>query len=582
MMRRLTLCLAALILSRAVAQVPSDAEIRKILVDRIGSENLGIGMVVGVVDANGRRIVAYGSLAKNDNRRLDGDTVFEIGSMTKVFTSLLLMDMTRRGEVALTDPVSKFLPPSVKMPERNGRKITLADLSTQSSGLPRLPNNMAPKDPANPYADYTVQQMYDFLSRYELTRDISSKYEYSNLGVGLLGHVLSLRAGMSYEELVRSRISDPLGMTNTRITLTEETKARLAVGHNGALTPVSNWDLPTLAGAGALRSTTNDMLAFLAANLGYVKTPLAQAMADEVSIRRPTTIPDMEIAYAWHIQTKDGSSIIWHNGGTGGYRTYMGYDPKARVGVVVLSNIADAGPDDIGRHLLNASYPLLKVVPPAEHKEITLAPKTLDGYVGTYQLAPSALLTVSRDSDRFYAQLTGQPKFELFAESDRKFFLKVVDAQLTFDVNAQGAATQVTLHQNGGDMVAKRLSDSDVKHAQDATQAREAETAKRIKDQSPMPESEAVVRAAIKGLQSGAVDYDRMSPALAAATRQQLPQIQAMIVGLGSLEKLSFKGVGPGGLDIYHIKFEKGTLEYRILLGPDGKIEGANIRPVNE
>ncbi len=355
----------------ALAQPPSDAEIRKILMERVGNDSSGMAIVVGVIDANGRRVIAYGSLARNDKRRLDGDTVFEIGSMTKVFTSLLLMDMTRRGEVALADPASKYLPPGVKIPERNDRKITLADLSTQSSGLPRMPANFAPKDNANPYADYSVQQMYDFLSGYRLTRDIGSQYEYSNLGVGLLGHVLSLRAGMSYEALVRLRICDPLGMANTRITLTPDMKAHLAVGHSETLAAVANWDLPTLAGAGALRSTANDMLTFLAANLGYLKTPLAPAMEDEVSVRRSAGSPGLEIAYAWHIQTKDGNAIIWHNGGTGGYRTYMGYDPKARVGVVVLSNISTpAGQDDIGRHLLNASYPLLKVSPPAEHAEI--------------------------------------------------------------------------------------------------------------------------------------------------------------------------------------------------------------------
>lgn len=167
--------IAILCCAAAFAQPPSDAEIRKILAERVGGENLGIGIVAGVIDANGRRVVAYGSLAKDDRRRLGGDTVYEIGSMTKVFTSLLLMDMVRRGEVALTDPVSKYLPATVKIPERNGRQITLADLSTQSSGLPRMPTNFAPKDPGNPYADYSVQQMYDFLSGYQLTRDIGSQ-----------------------------------------------------------------------------------------------------------------------------------------------------------------------------------------------------------------------------------------------------------------------------------------------------------------------------------------------------------------------------------------------------------------------
>jgi CubicO group peptidase (beta-lactamase class C family) len=174
-------------------------------------------------------------LAKGDPRQLNGDTVFEIGSVTKVFTSLLLMDMVQRGEIALTDPVSKFLPLIVKMPERNGKKITLADLSTQTSGLPSMPANMSPKDPVNnPYADHTVDQLYQFLSDFQLTRDIGSQYEYSNLGVGLLGHVLALRAGSSYGDLVRSRISKPLEMSSTSIALSPDMTARLAVGHNGA------------------------------------------------------------------------------------------------------------------------------------------------------------------------------------------------------------------------------------------------------------------------------------------------------------------------------------------------------------
>jgi serine-type D-Ala-D-Ala carboxypeptidase/endopeptidase len=205
----------ALLLQTAFAQssadspLPPDSEIRQILATRVGGENLGIGMVVGVIDAKGRRVVSYGSLAKDDKRPLNGDTVYEIGSMTKVFTSLILMDMVQKGEVALTDPISKYLPATVKVPERNDKKITLADLSTQSSGLPRMPTNFTPTDALNPYADYSVEQMYQFISGYELTRDIGEKYEYSNLGVGLLGHVLTLRAGKDYETLVRSASATP-------------------------------------------------------------------------------------------------------------------------------------------------------------------------------------------------------------------------------------------------------------------------------------------------------------------------------------------------------------------------------------
>src|SRR5579862_4914214 len=238
---------AALAQAPVDSPVPSDAEIRKILADRIGAENLGSALVVGVIDSKGRRVISYGSLAKDDKRPLNGDTIYEIGSMTKVFTSLVLMDMVQKGEIAVTDPVSKYLPATVKVPERNGKKITLQDLSTQSSGLPRMPANFAPKDPANPYADYTPEKMYEFLSGYQLTRDIGAQYEYSNLGVGLLGHALTLRAGSSYEAMVKSRILDPLGMNNTRVTLTPEMKARLAIGHAAALSVVPNWDIDALA-----------------------------------------------------------------------------------------------------------------------------------------------------------------------------------------------------------------------------------------------------------------------------------------------------------------------------------------------
>ena len=569
---------AAFAQAAAESPFPPDSEIRQILASRVGPENNGIAIVVGTIDAKGRRIVSYGSLAKDDKRPLNGDTVFEIGSMTKVFTSLILMDMVQKGEVALTDPVSKFLPAGVKMPERNGKQITLQDLSTQSSGLPRMPSNFSPKDNANPYADYSVDQMYQFLSGYQLTRDIGAQYEYSNLGVGLLGHVLTLRAKMDYESLVTARVLRPLEMTGTRITLTPQMKARLAIGHNDAGTAVANWDIPTFAGAGALRSTANDILTFLAANLGYTKTPLASAMAAEVSIRRPTGTPNMEIAYAWHVLSKEGRSIIWHNGGTGGYRTFMGYDPKTRAGVVVLTNISTAaGGDDIGRHLLDASYPLQKVEPPKEHKEVTVDAKLLDRYAGKYQM-PNAIMAISRDGDQLSIQLTGQPKVPMFPESDRKFFLKVVDAQITFDSDAQGKTTQAVLHQGGRDIAAKRLDDAEAKKSEDDIAAREASRAKRFKDQTAVPGSDAALRRVVEELRAGQPKYDLMTPQFADVTRQQLTQLQANVTKAGAVQSVTFKGVGQGGMDIYEVKFEHGTMEWRIFLEPDGKVSGMLFR----
>src|SRR5882724_4946399 len=240
-------------------------------------------------------------------------------------------------------------------------------------------------------------------------------------------------------------------------------KARLAVGHDDKLKTVANWDLPTLAGAGALRSTANDMLTFLGANLGLIKTPLGDAMTAMLNVRRPSGAPGLEIALAWHISGAAGqdSTIVWRNGGTGGYRTFIGYDPKKRAGVVVLSNAETAtGVDDIGLHLLNPKAPLLgesAFQPPKQRKEIAVDPKLFDKYAGRYQLASNFVLTMTREGDHLFTQATGQPKFELFAESDTEYFLKVVDAQVTFEVDAAGVVNQVVLHQAGRNTPAKRI-----------------------------------------------------------------------------------------------------------------------------
>lgn len=436
------------------ATPPSDAEIRKILVDRIDVQKQDVGIVAGVIDEHGRRIVSYGSFDTSGKHGVDGDTIFEIGSMSKVFTALLLADAVQRGEVKLDDPAAKYLPPDVKLPERNGKAITLADLATHTSGLPRLPSNLTPANPNNPYADYTVEKMYDFLSHYESPRDPGAEYEYSNLGAGLLGHILTLRTKLDYATLVRKRITEPLGMKNTFVTVPADLQSRFATGHNEERKAAEHWDLPALAGAGALRSTANDMLTFLAACLGYTKSsPLKPAMTSMLHTRRPAGT-GMTIALGWHIaKTASGDELVWHNGGTGGFRSHMGFDPKSRTGVVVLSNSATRnGIDDIGRHLLDPTAPLA-----IAQTQVAANPELFDHLVGRYELAPNFVLTITRDGDHLYLQATNQPRFEIFPKSDREYFLKVVDAQITFDADVDGRAPSLTLHQNGRHMPGKRI-----------------------------------------------------------------------------------------------------------------------------
>jgi serine-type D-Ala-D-Ala carboxypeptidase/endopeptidase len=358
--------------------------------------------------------------------------------------------MIEKGEVKPDDPVAKFLPATVKVPSRNGRQITLLDLSMQVSGLPRLPDNLKPADPANPYADYDAAKLYGFLSRYTLTRDPGEKYEYSNLAVGLLGHALALKAGMPYEELLRRRIFDPLGMSGTSITLSEAQKKRLAPGYNGSLKPVKNWDFAALAGCGAVRSTVNDMLKFVAANLELTDTPLKAAMRRMRSVRKEIGAEDLQIGMAWHVFTKFDTLIWWHNGGTYGYRSFVGFNPAKKEGVVVLCNTFMDN-DDLGRHILESRYPVAGFTKEAPRKEIQVDAAVLEKYVGEYELTPAFKIAVTREGAQLFVQATGQPRFEIYAQSESEFFLKVVDANVTFLPDA------LILHQGGMDQKAKKV-----------------------------------------------------------------------------------------------------------------------------
>jgi CubicO group peptidase (beta-lactamase class C family) len=244
--------------------------------------------------------------------------------------------------VQLSDPISKYLPPEVHVPTRNGKQITLLDLATHHSGLPRMPANFS--------WDYSNQQMFDFLSHYELTRDPGEKYEYSNYAVGLLGQILALRAGTDYETLLRTRITEPLGMTRTAVHLTPAMQSELAPGHNVAMKSAAAWEVPALAPAGGIRSTANDLLIFLAAEMGILHSPLQPAMKRMLSVHRPATA-NVDVALGWHV-TQGAGRVFFHNGQTNGYFAFLGFDASRKVGIVVLSN-STASIEDIAWQVLH-------------------------------------------------------------------------------------------------------------------------------------------------------------------------------------------------------------------------------------
>ena len=455
MKRSVRSVLIALFISTVLSGAQDLGGLKALLLNRTDENHKAVGIVVGLVDATGERFLAAGATAPGGSVAPDADTVFEIGSITKVFTSLVLADMVVRGEVKLDDPVAKFLPSTVKVPERDGKKITLLDLSNQVSGLPRMPDNFKPADMGDPYIDYSPAQMYEFLAKVQLARGIGEKYEYSNLGVGLLGHALALRAGTSYEELVRKRVLEPLGMSDTAIALPERLKARLAAGTGPNLSPVKNWNFDAIAGAGALRSTARDMLKFLTAAAGLRETPLRRAFDLMLKTERPTGLADLTVGMGWHIWRKYGTEIVWHNGGTGGYRSWAGFDPAKKAGVVVLCNTS-FGVDDLGCWTLEPKWPVARFKPPVARTAIAVDEKTLQAYAGEYELEQGVTAVITLSGGKLHVKSPGQAEAVYEAWSPTEFFRRG-GREITFYKDAAGAVTHFVLHYEGLDHEAKKI-----------------------------------------------------------------------------------------------------------------------------
>jgi CubicO group peptidase (beta-lactamase class C family) len=414
-----------------------------------------VGCVVGVIDGGKKEVYGFGEVTRGDGRMPDGSTIYEIGSMTKAFTGMLLADLVERGEVELEAPLQDLLPEGVTAPVAKEEPITLLHLATHTSGLPRMPDNFEPADAANPYADYDTKRMFDFLSGHKLRR-APGKYEYSNYGMGLLGAVLAARAGKSYEELLTERILRPLGLDDTRMTLTEDDRDRLAPPYNAELRPDRNWDLGALAGAGGLRSTVDDCLKLLDAALATdAGEPSAAAKAIQASwVRRHGKPGEISIGLGWH-QARDG--VTWfHDGMTGGYSSCMYAYPPKRMGIVVLTNSAVGHTAALAEKILQSMLGM-DVDPIAPRKAVPVDREVLEKYVGKYSILPWFGITVTLEDDKLMAQATWQEKFQLFPESPTKFFYKVVDAQITFVEEDDGTVKRLMLRQNGRDLPAVKV-----------------------------------------------------------------------------------------------------------------------------
>lgn len=331
------------------------AEVKENIKRRV-DQGINTGIVVGVITPKGTEFFSYGYKSLISKELINENSVFEIASISKTFTGIMLAEMVVNDDLTLNDPLQNLLPSEVKVPTRNQENILLVHLANHTSGLPRMPANFNMSNLINPFVNYSEEHSYEFLNSYELPRDIGLNYEYSNYGFGLLGHALATKEEMTYKDLLLGKICEPLKLNHTNTVFTPDMIANLAKGHKLGV-EVTNWDYQScFAGAAGIRSTPGDMVKYLSYNMGLLPTNLSKAM--QLSHKNTRVNGESpQIGLAWNITPLDEMEIVWHDGETGGYRSFIGFQKNGNKGVVVLTN-SNADINDIGMHLLEPSNSL--------------------------------------------------------------------------------------------------------------------------------------------------------------------------------------------------------------------------------
>ena len=336
------------------------------------------------------------------------------------------------------------------VPSRDGHQITLEDLATHTSGLPRNPANLDAADPDNPYADYTVTQLYDFLASYELTTDPGSHFEYSNVGAALLGHALALRAGIPFEDLVRTRILEPLDMTSTGITLDPATAQRFVDGHDARGNVTSRFDMPVLAGAGALRSSVNDMLKFAAANLDPhgddaapgdgrgTRTPHAHRR------RRPRDRARLERRHRAAATRSSGTAAPPAGSSPTSASTRFTRPPQ--------SSSATRAPRTSTTSASTSSTPASRSCRRRRRAPKPPCPPQSSPATSVTTTSSASTATITQAADGLTVHLPGEEPDRLYAESPTVFFFKDFDGHVNFQLDADGDVTSGTFHDQDGQM----------------------------------------------------------------------------------------------------------------------------------
>jgi serine-type D-Ala-D-Ala carboxypeptidase/endopeptidase len=455
-MRTHLLSLAAVVFSTMSASAMSDSDLRAALEQRFKGDRTGACVAAAVID-NGATASAYFCADPKSERPYDEHTAFEIGSVTKTMTAALLAEFIARGEVALSDPIAKLLPPGTSVPSFEGREITIGDVVTHTSGLPSFPWRLADMD--NPYAALTEHDLLGALAATQLTRAPGSQWEYSNFAMMVLSYALARRSGKDYETLLRERLLAPLGMNDTYIAK-RPPEVRLAQGHLPNALPAVPWDFPIdMAGVGGVRATLPDMVRYLEGELGTRQSEITPALAQ--TQQQVARVPGHTMGMNWEILSRaniaNGHTIVFHGGGTGAYSSFVAFDRAAKRAVVLLSDTALTSLGAFGTlwlHLLDPSVPV-----GAPRIVATPDAKLIDALVGRYRLQIGLGVELRRKGDALTAQADGQPEFEMGYDSAGDFYALesgAADALLRPKRKADGTYT-FTLFQLGAAVEAEPL-----------------------------------------------------------------------------------------------------------------------------
>jgi CubicO group peptidase (beta-lactamase class C family) len=440
---------ATLALAAPSTQALSDAALKEKVEQRLHGDRSGACFAVAVIAEEVARALVCAD--PQHPRPWNADTAFEIGSVSKTMNAVLLARLVEQGKLALDDPLAQHLPKDSPVPTFDGQPIRLRHLLTHTSGLPPLPSRLKPSDPANPYAELSVSDLVASLADVELKQAPGTQWAYSNFAVMLLSHVVARAAGSDYEALMHDQLFAPLGMRSSFIARAPE-QVQFAQGHLGNGLATSHWDIRgDLAGVGGVRASLSDMERYVQAHLGGAATPIADAIAATQSevIAEPKAM-----AWGWMLAPLNGQRVHVHEGGTGGFSSFVAFDKARGRGVVVLADTAMTtmgGLGSLGLHLLDERVPLGK-----PRREVAVAKELLDAIVGEYRLPTGLKLHLRAKDGALESQADGQSAFMLGYDDAGEFFAREFDAAIRTSKRADGSHALLLL-QGGGALPLTRV-----------------------------------------------------------------------------------------------------------------------------